>query len=249
MGAAVNARAARALLVIVVLALVAGLGGAASSTAVDVQANRRIGPVFLDGDNRHTCTAATVHSTHGDLMVTAAHCLTGIRGPITVAPGYDHGRAPYGQWTVSAVYLDPDVSAEPDVLDFAVLRVSDRAGRSLESVTGRGWSPSPYRPGLRIRVLGYGAGVGDSPVGCRARTATVEGIPTIRCRGLVDGTSGSPWLAGRSLVGIVGGFRQGGCVSFISHSPPLIPRLVALIERADRAGPGDTPPDTSPDDC
>ncbi|MGZ8179149.1 trypsin-like serine peptidase [Williamsia sp. SKLECPSW1] len=236
-------------LVVLLVALVLCIGGAVDSDAEDVQANRRIGPVFIDGDSRHTCTASVVHSTHGDLMVTAAHCLTGVHGAITVAPGYDRGRTPFGTWRVDAVYLDPDVAAEPDVLDFAVLRVEPRHGRSLEAVTGRGWSLAAYRAGMRIRVVGYGAGEGDAPVGCRARTATIEGIPTIRCRGLVDGTSGSPWLRGRSMVGIVGGFRQGGCVSFISHSPPLLPRLAVLIARADRGGPGDTPPDTSPDDC
>ncbi|MEH3156798.1 MAG: trypsin-like peptidase domain-containing protein [Gordonia paraffinivorans] len=239
----------RVVLAVLLVALMLCVGGAVTSNAQDVQANRRIGPVFVDGDARHSCTAGVVHSTHGDLMVTAAHCLTGVHGPITVAPGYDRGRSPFGVWQVAAVYLDPAVETDPDVLDFAVLRVQPRDGRSLESVTGRGWSIASYRDGLRVRVVGYGAGDGDSPVGCRAHTATVRGIPTIRCRGLVDGTSGSPWLSGRSVVGIVGGFRQGGCVSFISHSPPLLPRLTALVARADRGGPGDTPPDTSPDDC
>ncbi|MGJ0119309.1 trypsin-like serine peptidase [Williamsia sp. MIQD14] len=236
---------------IIVVALL--VGGSVTSTSTDLAPNRRIAAVFVGDTDRHTCTAESIHSTTGDLMLTAAHCVSAITAPLHVVPGYAAGREPFGAWSVTAVYLDPAwISGQDDNHDFAILRVAPPPGkhrRSLEATTGRGYSLAPFRAGVGVRVIGYGAGSGDSPVGCRGSTRIARGAPTITCRGLVDGTSGSPWLVKRSVIGIVGGFHQGGCVSFISHSPILTDGLPALIARAERKGPGDTPPSTVPNDC
>ncbi len=78
---------------------------------------------------RHFCTATMVHSDHGDLAVTAAHCMTNRRGKIAFVPGYASGREPYGTWTVTAVYANAAwVSAKDPDDDVAF------------------WGPAPSRP-------------------------------------------------------------------------------------------------------
>ena len=44
---------------------------------------------------RHFCTATVVNSPAGDLVITAAHCVSGTSGVVFV-PGYDNGTTPYG---------------------------------------------------------------------------------------------------------------------------------------------------------
>jgi Trypsin len=46
---------------------------------------------------RHFCTASVVDSPPGDLVITAAHCVSGMAaGQIAFVPGYRSGVAPYG---------------------------------------------------------------------------------------------------------------------------------------------------------
>ena len=54
----------------------------------------------------HFCTASVVHSPHGNLLVTAAHCLSGRTGTIAFVPGYHDGSRPQGVWYVSKVFVD-----------------------------------------------------------------------------------------------------------------------------------------------
>src|SRR5215469_7050324 len=62
------------------------------------------------GKLEHFCTAAVVHSTHGDLVITAAHCIQGRRlgakSTVTFAPDYHDGKFPYGRWLVRSAFVD-----------------------------------------------------------------------------------------------------------------------------------------------
>jgi hypothetical protein len=64
-----------------------------------------------------------------------------------------------------------------------------------------------------------------------------------RCSGYPDGTSGGPFLAevgsstGRGTVlGVLGGFQQGGSTPDVSYSARLTARTQALYNQADAAG-------------
>src|SRR6516162_6297864 len=46
---------------------------------------------------RHFCTASVVNSPAGDLVITAAHCVSGTSN-VAFVPGYDRGATPYGVW-------------------------------------------------------------------------------------------------------------------------------------------------------
>src|SRR5688500_17661604 len=66
--------------------------------------NARVGVLVRGG--AHYCTASVVHSEGRDLIVTAAHCLTGSgSGGIEFVPGYREVKAPYGDWAVARTYV------------------------------------------------------------------------------------------------------------------------------------------------
>ena len=94
--------------------------------------------------------------------------------------------------------------------DYAIARVSRQRGGSVEAQAGSaltlGVAPAP---GTRVTVMGYPAGVGGPPIGCQASTGiTDSGFPSLACAGLVDGTSGAPWISGSTVTGVIGGLRR-----------------------------------------
>lgn len=224
-----------------------------NSTAGPVDPDKRVGAIFTDGGPMHVCTGSVVHSAGGNLMITAAHCLAGA-SQITFVPGFagDAPPAPADVWKADAVYLDPRWTASKDPrADFAIARLSNDSGGSVESQVGLaltlGTTPPP---GSHITVLGYPAGVGGSPVGCQASTSVDEnGFPSLACEGLVDGTSGAPWVSGTTLTGVIGGFERGGCAPNVSYSAPFDDHVAQLLDRAQGGGPGDAVPNDVPDSC
>ena len=42
-----------------------------------VDPDLRVGPIFLNGATQHVCTGSVLHSAGGNLILTAAHCLSG----------------------------------------------------------------------------------------------------------------------------------------------------------------------------
>jgi hypothetical protein len=223
----------------------------ATVTAVPAAPDPRVGAVFLGGESLHTCTASVLHSTTADLILTAAHCMaSGVDA--SFVPAFAESAAAQDFWHVDAVYLDPRWIGNQDPLaDFAVARVSRRDGALVEAVVGGGLAIGSSPPvGTDVAVTGYALGVGGAPVGCTARVAALErGYPSIRCAGLVDGTSGSPWLSGATVVGITGGLEGGGCEENVSYTPPFDGSVASLLARAEAGGPADDAPSAFSDDC
>ncbi len=223
------------------------------AVASPVDPDWRVGAIFIDSGPLHVCTGSVVHSAGGNLMMTAAHCLAGA-SQITFVPGFagDAAPGPADVWKADAVYLDPRWTASKDPhADYAIARVSNDASGSVESRVGLaltlGTAPPP---GSRVTVLGYPAGVGGSPVGCQASTSVTEsGFPAVACEGLVDGTSGAPWVSGTALTGLIGGFERGGCAADVSYSAPFDAQTAQLLARAEAGGPGDTVPNDVDDSC
>jgi hypothetical protein len=209
-----------------------------------VNPDPRVGPIFLGGFNLHTCTGSVVHSSTGDLILTAAHCLA--KGfTTTFVPGFANAAAPSNVWTVDAVYLDPLwVLIRDPRADYAIARVSRPTGGSIEAGVGSalllGTAPAP---GSQVSVIGYGAGVGGLPIGCQNSTGMNPlGFPSFVCSGLVDGTSGSPWIRGSTVTGVTGGLQRGGCTPWVSYSAPFNERTAALLARAEAGGRGEAAP-------
>ncbi len=223
----------------------------ATVTAEPAPPDPRVGAIFLGGQSLHTCTGSVLHSTTGDLILTAAHCMAD-GFDASFVPAFAESAQPQDFWHIDAVYLDPRwVSSQDPMADFAVARVSRQDGGSVEGAVGGGFTiGSSPEVGTDVAVTGYALGVGGGPVGCKARMAAlVHGYPSIRCAGLVDGTSGSPWLAGSTVVGITGGMEGGGCEENVSYAPPFDGAVTRLVARAEAGGPGDDAPTAFEDDC
>ena len=221
------------------------------ATAGPVQPDPHVGAVFLGDSTTHACAAAVLHSKTGDLILTAAHCLAAIPDS-TFVPGFDGGDpGAAARWRVSAVYLDPRWLANHDPLaDYAIARVGRSGAGSLEAVTGSGLAVgNAPQPGSVVTVTAYALGSGG-PIGCRSTTALGPGgFPSVQCGGLVDGTSGAPWISGPAVVGLIGGLHGGGCDDKVSYSPPFDGGVLKLLTRAEARGPADTQSQTLPDDC
>ncbi len=215
-----------------------------------VEPDRRVGAIFLGGGNQHVCTGSVLHSAGGNLVLTAAHCLAGA-SQISFAPGLAGDVPPGDVWTADNVYLDPRWLASKDPhADYAIARVSSDHG-SVESHAGLaltlGTAPPP---GSHVTVVGYPTGVGGSPIGCQGRTAVTDGgFPSLICDGLVNGTSGAPWVSGTTVIGVIGGLERGGCAENVSYSAPFDQHISQLLARAEAGGPSDPVPVDLDDPC
>lgn len=199
-----------------------------------------------------------IRSPGRDLVLTAAHCLAGTGQGILFAPGYHDGRAPYGVWRVTAAYADPRwVSTQDPRHDYAFLRMAaqqrhSRQVRIGDVVAGYRLGPAPD-PGDMVQVVAYTFGILDKPITCTAPVYVSGGYPAFDCHGYVLGTSGAGWLRhghGRdTVVGLIGGLHQGGCVDYTSYSPRFDADTLALYRRAVRGQAADTLPLPGSDGC
>jgi V8-like Glu-specific endopeptidase len=209
-------------------------GGTAAVGALFTTSAGKLGP--------HYCTATVVDSPAGDLAITAAHCVTGTSGTLDFVPGYKGGTPPYGVWTVTKIYVDQawsSSSSQDD--DFAFLRVT-KAGSSVpvENVTGaeRLATGTPASRQL-IQVIGY-PNATNEPVTCQNwLREPMAGQLEFDCGGYTEGTSGGPFLSevdqttGQGLViGVIGGYQQGGNTPQVSYSAVLGANAAALYKEA-----------------
>ena len=166
----------------------------------------------------HFATAFVVASQPGNILMSAAHVLTGRNAAsIIFAPGYAGGKAPHGLWHVHQAYTVAAWQASRNIDDdFCFLRVGAnvqaRVG-ALDLLTGA----SPQA----CSVIGYPDGLA-SPVHSAVQAAwySPQHQLTFACDGYPDGTSGSPWIInGNSVIGLIGGYEQGGNTPAVSYSP------------------------------
>lgn len=235
-------------------------GVAELKTAVSSAGDPKVGPLFhgTSVNGVHSCTASVIDSPTRDLILTAAHCVSGAGTDIIFAPGFRNGRTPYGVWHVTESYVDPSwVQDQNPHDDYAVLRVNpdgDGAPQGpIESVTGG----TPVAPAPRdetpISLIGYNAGVGGTASACHTELYWRRGFPEFSCAGFVDGSSGSPWLAttphGTAVVGVIGGPHQGGCLSLFSAASDFRQDVGILVARAAAGRHPDILPSPGPDGC
>lgn len=239
-------RAARILLALTSVAALLGLdlpeAGALPPLGVTVRADAdataaRVGALFAGGTGGgHFCTASVVRSAGRDVIATAAHCL-GNPDTTVFAPGYRDGEAPYGLWRVTGVYADPAWTRgeDPDAdIAFATVAPADAAGTGkVEDVVGGFPVAAAGQPGeLTVTVIGY-PGTAEAPLRCSNATRLLSATQRrIDCPDLSGGTSGSPWLAGGALAGVLGGHEGGGTVADVSYSAVLGSAALELYREA-----------------
>jgi len=232
----------------------------ASGPAVAVPAARVpfAGALFPHGTRAaHTCSADVVRSASRDVVLTAAHCLAGTGRNLTFVPGYRAGAEPYGEWTVTAAYVDARwIAARDPQHDYAFVVVAPRrqGGRVLrleDVVPGRSVGAAPESH-VAVRIVAYPQGRGG-PISCTHPTYRHDGYPAFDCHGFVGGTSGAGWLVGGAghevIRGVIGGLHQGGCSEFTSYSPRFDGDTLAVLARADRGAAADILPRAGGDGC
>lgn len=212
-----------------------------------------VGPLFPRGlTSGHTCTASVVDSPGGNVILTAAHCISGPGVGMTFAPGYSYGRAGYGTWTVTAAYVHPTWNAtqSPDA-DFAFLTVapstSNRTAAPVQSVVGAASLGGAPHAGTVVTVAAYAAGINDSAIMCTAATTDTDAdpdpVPTFTCGRFPSGTSGGPWIeqsaSGAVVDGVIGGLHQGGCTDPTSYTARFGASVHEVLKRAISAAPPD----------
>jgi len=205
-----------------------------------------VGALFATagGIDAHSCTASVVQSAHGDLAVTAAHCLDGVQGQVSFAPGYANGKEPYGVWQVTAIYTDQawQSNQDPDD-DVAFIRIADSDDKPIQSVTGADRLGTASAKSSLVRVIGYPDGT-DQPVSC-VNWATHFSATQLQfdCDNYTDGTSGGPFIVDASgaagagtVVGVIGGYEQGGDTPEVSYASAFGATVTALYRQAEAAG-------------
>jgi V8-like Glu-specific endopeptidase len=208
-------------------------GGAAAVGALFTMSAGKLGA--------HFCTASVVHSARGDLAVTAAHCVAGMTGQIVFVPGYADGQEPYGIWEVTRVYTDQAWQSSQDPGDdVAFLRLSRTGGLTVEEVTGAEHLATGRQTPALVQVIGYPSGA-EQPVVCTNWTKLFS--PTqfeFDCSGYAPGTSGGPFLADVSavsgegtIIGVIGGYEQGGDTSEVSYASAFGQAVAALYASAE----------------
>jgi V8-like Glu-specific endopeptidase len=207
-----------------------------------------VGALFTDknGTLTHFCTASVVHSRHGNLLITAAHCMQGRSlqpaGVVSFAPGYHDGHFPHGRWIVRASYTDSRWKRSRDPNDDVAFLIAGRKGLRIEKYAGAETLATGTTLPREVRVIGY-ADDSELPVGCWARTRAFT-RPHLRqevfdCAGYTDGTSGGPFLYHVSkitgtgkVIGVIGGYQLGGNTPAISYSARFLANVAALYKKA-----------------
>ena len=213
----------------------------------------RVGALFLHSSSgNHFCTASVVASPGGNVLITAAHCLNRGKGShvynsdIVFIPGYRDGQAPFGVWTPSKLIVARQwvASSDPDFdVGFVVLQPHD--GKNIQQILGADRIALDDADRYQVHVTGYPAS-SDSPITCD-NTTTLHSATQLQfdCAGFTGGTSGSPWVTryrpstqSGTIVGVVGGYEEGGDTPSISYSVRFGPDILRLYRRAVAAAAG-----------
>ncbi|HEX3779064.1 MAG TPA: trypsin-like peptidase domain-containing protein [Pseudonocardiaceae bacterium] len=194
-----------------------------------------VGALFAtddQGDDGHFCSASVVNSPQGDLVLTAAHCIYDptegdYDTDIVFIPDYHDGQEPYGVWVPSQLIVDPRWISDSDQdLDFGFMVVRPSStGASLQSVTGANQLGTSMGFDLPVQVTGYPDGASE-PVTCSTTSSQADTYQMrFDCDGFPSGTSGSPWVTDidpqtglGTVVGVIGGYEEGGDTPQVSYS-------------------------------
>ncbi|MEU6485640.1 peptidase [Streptomyces sp. NPDC046887] len=171
------------------------------------------------------CTATSVTSGNGSVIMAAAHCARLGSSPVNTytdlvfAPGYAKGKAPYGRYAVKAT-MTPRSWAEDTVNDVAAMVVATPVkGKRLADAAGAQQIAFGRKAGERVTAFGYPATTpqrGEELMHCAGTTKPAPGNELLLPCDLAGGSSGGPWLAGFDPA-----TGKGTVVSVLSHGEDL----------------------------
>jgi V8-like Glu-specific endopeptidase len=218
----------------------------APPTARENAKTLRVGALFYkDSSGGHFCTGSVVDSSGGNVIETAAHCLNEGKGgadksDIVFVPAYANGQTPYGEWEPAKYVMDSRwVNGADPGLDVAFVLLKQHQGKHIEQVLGG--NTIAFNSGYqhKVRVTGYPASA-DAPITCDNST-TKQDPDYLRfpCANFYGGTSGSPFLTNYNaqtrtgtIVGVLGGYEEGGSTPDVSYSDNLGDAIKKLYDEA-----------------
>jgi V8-like Glu-specific endopeptidase len=184
-----------------------------------------VGKVFFTiGGKDYACSGTLVGGKSTDVVLTAAHCVTGGpgKGGATqwatnwmFVPGFVDGRLPYGQYTARRFFVSKDWTGPQggrEEYDAAFVQVATATSHGVSGPRVPGTAEPP--PGLPVKfavrqdsspprrtyVFGYPAELPYSGLDldyCAGPVVASGGSVATPC-GMTAGDSGGPWLAGFS---------------------------------------------------
>ena len=191
---------------------------------------------------QHFCTGSVVASPAGDLVITAAHCMQGKQAAdVDFVPEYHRSQQPFGVWRVSQVFVDRAwASSRNPNDDFAFLVVSQLGDATpIQDLTGGEKLGTGWKPVQKVQVIGYPDGR-QRPISCTSATRAFGAHQMeFDCGGYTNGTSGGPFLANvhpatglGTVIGVIGGYEQGGDTPSVSYSARFGRSARALYHQA-----------------
>jgi V8-like Glu-specific endopeptidase len=215
-------------------------------------------PVYQNGKlttNTHYCSGSVVYSPHGDVVMTAAHCVYSKSGGYTkflaFAPKYHNGPSSEGVWYVRRIIVPHGwlTSQNPnDDYAFLIMLPQKQAGRTTEIQQHTGYlTPTVSLPLPKtVAVTGYNDvrldKLGNEPITCRTSAFEVAEAGShyerFNCDNYQDGTSGSPWVVANTnhVIGVIGGYQQGGDSPNYSFSALFTSTTLADYHNAENLG-------------
>lgn len=230
--------------------LAGGTGAAppkGTPTAVEFTGVKTVGALFYTtGPQQHFCSASVTDSAHGDLIITAAHCVynTSYATNIAYVPMYHRGTRPYGTWAVKSIIIPSQWRAAHNPnYDVAFLELSPHGKTQVQAVTGGLVLQLNGSYARTVEVIGFNDDDSE-PVRCAARSFEFRaGQEEFYCFNFWDGTSGGPWITSYNpatgagdVNGVIGGYEEGGDVNWASYSPYFGAAVGALFQQAEKAG-------------
>jgi V8-like Glu-specific endopeptidase len=224
------------------LAQAAGRPVPAVRSGVPFNGTAAVGALFARSGGKlgaHFCTASVVSSPAGNLLITAAHCMQGRHpGHVVFAPGYHNGRFPDGIWVVTRVYVDSAWATSQNPDDDVAFLIAGRPGTHIQRHTGAEILRID-RPPQMVQVIGYPDAT-NRPITCTAPAREFGARQMVfDCDNYTNGTSGGPFLAHVSpktgdgwVIGVIGGYQQGGDTPDVSYSPRFFASVLALYRTA-----------------
>ena len=219
------------------------LGATSVPNAITFRGTSTVGALFTLNKNgslgSHFCTGSVISGPTADLVMTAAHCVSGRTiQSMAFVPEYADGRAPYGVWPVTRVVLTKawSTSADPDDdVALIVVKAPSANVRSLSSLTGANQITTAKTANVMVHVIGY-PDTSAAPITC-ANVATSYSATQLRfdCDGYTMGTSGGPLLAsvGSSgaitVIGVIGGYEEGGLTPSVSYAAKFGANVSTLL--------------------
>lgn len=222
-------------------------GQSADPHAAGVRAGLRVGALFEhDAAGNHFCTASVVSSPGKNLLITAAHCINGGKGSsgynsnIVFIPDYRDGQEPFGVWTPAKLLVAPQWadSSDPD-FDVGFVVLQPHNGEDIQQVLGANRLGTDLGYQYLVHVTGYPDSA-NAPITCINWTSRFSSTQLrFECAGYTGGTSGSPWVTKFSaashtgtIVGVIGGYQQGGDTPSVSYSVHFGPAILQLYQQA-----------------